>query len=157
MSNWLLPLSFVVRRWAAKLHGVDIATLKPTFSDIKFRFELVNKFKTGDERRLHYWCQRASYYVLIAVFLSHFPLGRVWADFIQEEVAAAREQARLLPPVRKAVPPSTFYGRHWSTFYIYLQKLFFITPLVLHLMIHMREIGLFLHAHTLNWLTSTKL
>ncbi|KAJ7220487.1 hypothetical protein GGX14DRAFT_559279 [Mycena pura] len=46
-----------LRRWAAKLQGVDISTLKPTFGNIKFRFELLNKFETGDERRLHYWCQ----------------------------------------------------------------------------------------------------
>ncbi|KAJ7194802.1 hypothetical protein GGX14DRAFT_404365 [Mycena pura] len=83
-----------LRRWAAKLQGVDIATLKPTFGNIEFRFELLNKFETGDERRLHYWCQR-----------------RVWAGFINEEVAAARQQARLLPPVRRPVSPYTFYGR----------------------------------------------
>ncbi|KAJ7194706.1 hypothetical protein GGX14DRAFT_576154 [Mycena pura] len=85
-----------LRRWAAKLQGVDIATLEPTFGNIKFRFELANKFETGDERRLHYWCQR-----------------RVWAGFIKEEEAAAHQQARLLPPVRRPVSPSTFYGRSY--------------------------------------------
>ena len=56
---WCSTSSLAVRHWAAMLRGVDVATLKPTFADIEFRFELPNRFQSGDERRLHYWCYRA--------------------------------------------------------------------------------------------------
>ncbi|KAJ7192378.1 hypothetical protein GGX14DRAFT_578242 [Mycena pura] len=89
-----------LREWYATFHDFNSATLGSTLGEREFVFDMPNKFKVDDPRRLHYWCHRCT-----------------WAQFIKDEVLEARKQARLLPPVRRASSTTQFYSGSTSSFY----------------------------------------
>ncbi|KAJ7206014.1 hypothetical protein GGX14DRAFT_397290 [Mycena pura] len=89
-----------LRQWYAAFHDFDVATLESTLGNREFAFDLPNKYKVDDKRRLPYWCHRCT-----------------WAEFIKDELLAAREQARLLPPVRTTISATQFYSGGTSSFY----------------------------------------